>query len=307
MKPWRWPAVSWTTVLLLTLPPLIWAGNAVIGRAARTEVPPFHLNFLRWSFAGLALLPFVANDLKAAWPQVRKSLAALMLMSFFGVTCYNSFQYLALTTTTPINTSLIGSSGPVFSLLLGVLFFGQKLKAGQVLGAIISLVGVAFVMLRGDIGRLASIAFERGDLYMLVATLFWAAYTWLVRTRRPELSMSMLLFAQIVFGLLWALPAVLFESATTTVAVSIDLKLVAIIAYISLMASLFAYFCWDRGVSRAGAALPMFFNNLTPVFAGLISTVALNEAPQPYHAVGLVLILAGIVLASRNSVRPQTS
>ncbi len=292
--------IDWTTVVLLTLPPLIWAGNAVIGRAARTVIPPFHLNFLRWTFAGLALFPFVVKDLKAAWPAVRAGLPAILLMSFCGVTCYNSFQYLALTTTTPINTSLIGSSGPVFSLLLGVAFFRQKLMAQQVIGALISLAGVALVMLHGELARLAGIDLERGDLYMLLATLLWAAYTWLVRVKRPELSMAMLLFVQIVFGLMWALPALLYESATTTVTVTIDAKLCAIIAYISLMASLFGYFCWDRGVSRAGAELPMFFNNLTPLFAALISAAVLKEVPHAYHAVGLLLILAGIVLASRS-------
>jgi drug/metabolite transporter (DMT)-like permease len=292
--------VDLTTIVLLTLPPLIWAGNAVIGHAARDAVPPFHLNFLRWLFAGLALFPFVVRDVKKHWPTLRASWLAVLGMGFFGVTCYNSFQYLALTTTSPINTSLIGASGPVFSLLLGALLFGAVVNAAQVLGAVISLVGVVAVMMRGDPARLLAIDFERGDLYMLFATLCWALYTWLVRRNRPDVPMATLLFAQIVAGLLCASPGVIYESVTTTHAVVIDGRLIAIVAYISLMASLFSYFCWDKGIARAGAELPMFFNNLIPVFAALISVVALGEAPQIYHGVGLLLILLGIVLASRS-------
>ena len=292
--------IDFTTIVLLTLPPLIWAGNAVIGRAVRTAVPPFHLNFLRWAFAGLALLPFVAGELKGIWPVLKKTWKDTFLLGFLGVTCYNSFQYLALTTTSPINTSLIGSSGPVFSLLLGVLLFGERVRRGQVAGAAISLVGVAWVMVRGEPGRLASIDFERGDLYMLLATMCWALYTWLVRRKRPAMPMGVLLFVQICFGLVAALPPLLYESATSSIVINVDWHLVLVVAYISLMASLFAYFCWDKGVARAGAQLPMFFQNLSPVFAALIATLTIGEIPHAFHVVGLVFILTGIVLASHS-------
>ncbi len=291
--------IDFTTIVLLTLPPLIWAGNAVIGRAARSSVPPFHLNFLRWAFAGLALLPFVAGELKGLWPVLKRTWKETFMMGFLGMTCYNSFQYLALTTTSPINTSLIGSSGPVFSLLLGVLLFGERVRGAQVAGAAISLVGVAWVMMRGDPTRLADIDFERGDLYMLLATLCWALYTWLVRRKRPAMPMGALLLVQICFGLIAAVPPLLYESATTSIVITLDWHLVAVVAYISLVASLFAYFCWDKGVARAGAQLPMFFQNLSPVFAALIASVTIGELPHAFHVIGLAFILAGIVLASR--------
>jgi drug/metabolite transporter (DMT)-like permease len=301
--------IDFTTIVLLTLPPLIWAGNAVIGRAARTAVPPFHLNFLRWAFAGLALLPFVARELRGIWPVLKKTWKEAFLMGLLGVTCYNSLQYLALTTTSPINTSLIASSGPVFSLLLGVLLFGERVRGGQVAGAAISLLGVAWVMVHGEPTRLASIDFERGDVYMLLATMCWALYTWLVRRKRPDMPMGVLLFVQICFGLIAAVPPLLYENATSSMVVKLDWHLVAVVAYISLMASLFAYFCWDEGVARAGAQLPMFFQNLSPVFAALIATLTIGESPRAFHVVGLAFILAGIVLASRaaKKVRPMTA
>ena len=176
-------------------------------------------------------------------------------MGFLGVTCYNSLQYLALTTTSPINTSLIASSGPVFSLLLGVLLFGERVSGGQVAGAAISLLGVAWVMVHGEPSRLASIDLERGDLYMLLATMCWALYTWLVRRKRPDMPMGVLLFVQICFGLIAAVPPLLYESATSSIVVNVDWHLVAVVAYISLMASLVAYFCWDKGVAPRGRAV----------------------------------------------------
>ena len=146
-----------------------------------------------------------------------------------------------------------------------------------------------------------AIDLDIGDLYMLLATLSWAVYTWVVRKRRPKVTMAVLLFAQIVSGLMLALPLAAFESIRPAHPLVIDLKTMAMVGYIATCASLIAYFCWDRGVARVGAQLPMFFQNLTPVFAALISSVALHETPELYHLVGLGLILLGIVLASRRA------
>ena len=295
------PRLDLIAVVLLTLPPLLWAGNAVVGRVARDSIAPFHLNFLRWLVAAILLFPFVARDLPKSWPALRAVWPWVLLMGLLGVGTYNALQYLALTTSTPINTSLIASSGPIFSLVLGALLFAERVTTSQIAGAAVSLLGVLWVMVHGDIARARAIDLDIGDLYMLLATLSWAVYTWVVRKRRPKVTMAVLLFAQIVSGLMLALPLAAFESIRPAHPLVIDLKTMAMVGYIATCASLIAYFCWDRGVARVGAQLPMFFQNLTPVFAALISSVALHETPELYHLVGLGLILLGIVLASRRA------
>ncbi len=65
-----------------------------------------------------------------------------------------------------------------------------------------------------------------------------------------------------------------------------------------LLPSLAAYYCWDRGVARVGAVLPMYFVNLTPVFAACLSWAWLDDPIGIYHLVGGALILAGIYLAT---------
>jgi drug/metabolite transporter (DMT)-like permease len=266
---------------------------------ARDSIAPFHLNCLRWLLAAVLLFPFVVRDLRPAWPRLRAGWPWVLLMGVLGVGSYNALQYLALTTATPISTSLIASSGPIFGLIIGVLLFGERASLAQALGALVSLLGVLWVMVHGDFARARTIDLDIGDVYMLIATLAWAIYTWVTRKKRPEVGMGVLLFAQIVGGLMLALPLAAFESTRPLHPFVFDLKFVAMLAYIAGGASLVAYFCWDRGVARVGAQLPMFFNNLTPVFAALISSVVLAESPEVYHVVGLCLIVLGITLASR--------
>ena len=56
------PKVTPAAALLLTLPPLLWAGNAVVGRVIASMASPMTLNLLRWSLAFLLLLPLAVTS-----------------------------------------------------------------------------------------------------------------------------------------------------------------------------------------------------------------------------------------------------
>src|SRR3954471_13997572 len=150
-----------STALLLTVAPLLWAGNAVVGRMVAPLVPPLTLNFLRWALAFLILLPF-------AWPLLRAEsplwdrIGRYAVLGLLGVGCYNALQYLAVKTSTPINVTLVGSSIPAFMLGLGALFFGQRITQRQVAGAVLSIAGVLVVLSHGEVAHLAQVRFVAG-------------------------------------------------------------------------------------------------------------------------------------------------
>lgn len=299
----RQPLTAATAALLLA-PPLFWAGNAVVARALVGEFPPLALSFARWALALLLILPFAMNGLREAWPRLRGQWPLLMGISALGVGCYNSLQYLALQTSTAVNATLIGASGPIMTLLVGAAFFGSPVRRPQWIGAALSMVGVLIVIARGDLMTLATLQLDRGDLIMLVATLTWSVYTWLLRKRRPNLPATPFLTLQMALGALMILPFAVLEFLWTGQAVAPTASNLGALIYVALLPSLVAYFCWDRGVARAGAVLPMYFVNLTPVFAGLLSYFFLGEAIGLHHLIGGLLIIAGIHLASRPEPRP---
>jgi len=292
------------TAALLLAPPLFWAGNAVVARALVGEFPPLALSFARWVLALLLILPFAMGGLREAWPRLRGQWPLLMGISALGVGCYNSLQYLALQTSTAVNATLIGASGPIMTLLVGAAFFGSPVRRLQWIGAALSMVGVLFVIARGELMKLATLQLDRGDIIMLVATLTWSVYTWLLRTRRPNLPATPFLTLQMALGALMILPFAVLEFLWTGQAAAPTASNFGALTYVALLPSLVAYFCWDRGVARAGAVLPMYFVNLTPVFAGLLSYLFLGEAIGLHHLIGGLLIIAGIHLASRPAPRP---
>lgn len=300
-----------STAALLVIPPLLWAGNAVVGRMMQGVVPPITLNFLRWVLAFVLLLPVAAWVLRAGpkgmWPHWRR----FALLGLLGVGSYNALQYLALKTSTPVNVTLVAASMPVWMLLLGRLLYGVPISRRAALGAALSLGGVAVVLSHGLLDHLLAMRLVPGDGWILLASLLWAWYSWLLARPRPgtepvhiKADWAAFLFAQIVMGLLWS---GLFASAEWLVLpplpegahhIQWGWPLAAALAYVAIGPSVVAYRCWGAGVSRAGPTMAGFFNNLTPLFAALMSATLLGEPPRLYHAVGFVLIVGGILVSS---------
>jgi drug/metabolite transporter (DMT)-like permease len=297
------------TIALLLIPPLMWAGNAVVGRWMQGVIPPVSFNFLRWVLAGVMLLPLAAWVLRPGsglWPHWRR----FSLLGLLGVGLYNALQYMALKTSTPINVTLVASSIPIWMLLLGRVLYGVPVSKRAAVGAALSLAGVAVVLSRGDLTQLAALRLVAGDGWMLLAALTWAWYSWLL-VRPPEggypasikADWAAFLLAQIAFGLAWSGAMTAGEWLTLPPSPGGPIQwgwpLAAALVYVAIGPSLLAYRSWGIGVARVGPTVAGFFNNLTPLFAALMSATLLGEMPRLYHAAGFVLIVGGILVSSR--------
>ena len=299
------------TALLLTVPPLMWAGNAVVGRLVADLIPPMTLNFLRWVLAFFFLLPFAWQVLKPA-SSIWQNWRLYAVLGLLGVGCYNALMYLALHTSTPLNVTLVGASMPMWMLATGALFFNQRITRRQMLGALLSMAGVLVVLSRGQLAWLARIHFVAGDFYMVLASIAWAFYSWLLfqpagsqPKDAPEIrsNWAAFLMAQMVFGLCWSGALAggewVLSYADSTASITWGWPLVAALLFESLGPALLAYRSWGLGVQRVGPAMAGFFSNLTPLIAAVLSAAFLGELPHVYHAAAFVLIAGGIVVSSR--------
>jgi len=302
-------ALSPRLALLLMLPPLLWAGNAVIGRLAAGQVPPLALNAMRWALALALLLPlgWKAVATREARRAVLVRWRPLALLGLLGVGAYNALQYMALTTSSAVNVTLIASSLPVWMLAVGAIFYRERPSPRSLLGAALSLAGVVVVLSRGDPAQLAQVRFVPGDLLMLVAIVGWAFYSWLLARphrslagdARPDWHWADFLLVQVIFGVAWAGAAAGGEALLAPAPIRWSPWVIVALAYLAVGPSLIAYRSWGLGVAAAGPAMAAFFSNLTPVFAALLSAAVLGESPQPYHAFAFALIVAGIAVSMR--------
>ena len=311
--------------LLMTLPPLLWAGNAVVGRLVAggmqagqpgaALIPPLTLNLVRWLITVLILLPFAWRALTPL-SRITQRWPYLLAVGVLGVGAFNSLQYLALISSSPLNVTLVAASMPVWMLAVGALFFGEQPTRRQLLGAALGLAGVCVVVGRGSLQTLQQLQLVPGDGYILLAVIGWAFYSWLLARppahmrgeQRPRADEGWdwagFLLVQALFGVGAAGVFTAGEQALGAEPIQWGWPLVGALLYVSLGASIVAYRCWGLGVAEGGPALAAIFNNLTPLFAALLSVLVLGDAPKLYHAAAFGLIVAGIAVSMTGKPAP---
>jgi len=292
---------SWLThqpYLLLTLPSLFWAGNAVVGRAAVNVIPPVALAQIRWSLAFLLLLPFAWTALRRDLPALRRSFPTVVLLSLTGISAFNTMLYWSLQYTTAINATLMQSTGPLLIGLWSLALFRDPLTRRQIVGVLVSLLGVAVIVLQGELARLVSFRLNAGDLAVILAMALYALYSALLR-KRPAVAPLSFATATMGLGAVFLLPLAAAEAISGRAMEPPGPGALAAIAYVAIFPSILAYLCFNRGVELIGANRAGPFFHLIPLFGAILAFTFLGERPQLYHAVGAALVIGGVVLASR--------
>ena len=283
--------------LLLSLTSLFWAGNIVLGRYVAGHVPPLTLSCIRWIGAFLILLPFAWAHLGRDWPVLRAHLALMVVLSATGFAVNNALSYWALQYTQALNALLIQSSGPLFVALWSLLLFGLRLTWAQLAGIAISLAGVLTIVLRGDLAALASVQFNIGDLMFAGALLMFGLYSALM-LRRPKMHQLSLIAFTTGCGAMLLLPFSIWELSTGFL-LKLDALTIATLTYVVIFPSTLAYLFFNRGIALIGPNRAAPFFHLVPVFGSAMAILLLGEQPRLYHLVGYLLVLAGVVIASR--------
>lgn len=283
--------------LLLCITAMCWAGNAIVGRLAAGHIPPVTLSFLRWFVAFLIILPFAWKHLAQDWAAIRKNLGMMMLLSFTGISAFNTLQYWALEHTQALNTLLLQSSVPLMVAVWSLVLLGIRLTLGQLLGVLLSLAGVLVILLHGDLTTLSKIEFNKGDLIFIVALLIFALYS-VLSLKRPRihgLSVAAFTFG---CGALFLVPFLIWELGARPVMQLTTVNLLSLF-YVAVFPSTLAYLCFNRGVQLIGANRAAPFFHMVPVFGTVMSIVFIGEHPQAFHFIGFALVLAGVFAASR--------
>src|SRR5664279_272541 len=285
--------------LLLSLTALFWAGNIVLARYVAGHVPPMTLSCVRWIGAFLMLLPFAMPHLRRDWPALRARLPLIVVLSATGFAVNNALSYWALQYTQALNALLIQSSGPLFVALWSLLLFGVRLTVFQLAGILISLLGVLTILLRGDFSALASIRFNIGDLMVAGALLAFGLYSALMPRRPVTHQLSLIAFTT-GCGAALLLPFSIWEYASGYT-LKFDLLTLATLVYAMIFPSALAYLFFNRGIALIGPNRAAPFFHLMPVFGSALAILLLGEEPRLFHLVGYVLVLGGVIIASRQA------
>lgn len=284
--------------LLLLLTVLFWSGNMVIGRGLREAVPPLALAFWRWAIALVLVLPFALPHLKSQWPQLKANWRPVVVLGLLGVGCYNTFAYIALQHTTATSATLLNSFIPIATMALAFVLLGKRLSRLEGLAIIVSFAGVTTIVSHGSLDTLLGLTLNRGDLWMLLAVLSWGTYTVGLQWRPQGIDPMLLLAAFTAVGLVPLLPAYLWETATIR-SVDVSIQSLTGMLYTGVFPGFLGYVFYNAAVAAVGPNRSSQFIHLMPVFTTILAAIFLGERPFWYHIVGIVLVFAGIFLATR--------
>jgi drug/metabolite transporter (DMT)-like permease len=284
--------------LLLTLTALFWAGNFVLGRAVKSSIPPISLAFWRWALALLILIPFSIPHLRADWPLLKQHRRLLSVYGVLGVTCFNTFVYIGLHSTTATNALLLNSVIPILIVLLSYLLADTHVSSRQAFGIAISLTGVLTIVCRANLDVILTLQINRGDIWILLAAISWALHTFLLRQRPASLHPLSFLTSIMAIGLI-PLSALYAWELSQGAVFALNAANIASILYAALFPSVLAFIFWNQSVKEVGPNKAGLFLYLMPVFGAILSAVFLGESIHAFHLIGMALIFTGIQLTTR--------
>jgi drug/metabolite transporter (DMT)-like permease len=286
---------------LLTAANLFWAGNIVLARGLAGQVPPVALAYWRWTGAFVFAVGF-------AWPRLRTDLPVMMrhwkmmlVLAATGIASYNTMSYIGLNSTTALNVLLLQSATPLIIIVWAYLLFRDRPTSRQATGVLVSLAGVAAISAHGSFEALAHLRLNRGDTWVLVALAIYGFYCVTLR-KRPAVHPLSFLVAAMGIGSLMMLPFMLWEFAAGA-RIHGGAPSYLAIAYTAVLPSFVAYLFFNRGVELIGAGPAGQSMHLMPLFGSILAVLFLHERFQIYHAAGIAMIAAGIMLASFKPAR----
>lgn len=286
--------------LLLVLAPVFWGGNITAGKLAVGHVDPFMLIIGRWAGALLILVPFAWPHVVREWKHIKPGLPLLAMFGAIGFTGFNILLYNSSLHTSAVNGAMEQASIPVFVLLGNLLIFGVRPRLLQILGLIVTIVGVIWVATAGNPMRILSLDVSIGDTMVLAACVIYASYSLALRFK-PKIHWLSFLGVSAFFALIAALLAQIVIGGGVErffyLLPQITPRGWIIIAYVMFFPSILAQLFYARGLEIVGANRASIFINLLPITGTILSVILVGETFHTYHLVASILVISGIVLA----------
>ena len=285
--------------IMLVCATLFWAGNFMVGKLAfLTNIPPMSLVFFRWSLVWIILVPFPLKEIIRSKEVILKNLPLLLFLALTSVGLFNSFTYLSLIHTQVINASLFNTAIPAIIILLCFLLKIERTNKYQILGLIISTLGILSIITKLDFDLILSLNFNKGDLIMIGGVISWGLYSSFLKKKKFTLPLLTLVHVLCTFGLIFIFPQFFYEFSQGQ-RIDFNIDLIYIIIFLALFPSIGSYYCWAGAVSIIGANRAGIFLSLIPLFSTIMAIYFYNEQFQFFHLIGAILIILGLFLSNK--------
>ena len=290
---------NYSAYLFLVLATFCWSGNFIVGKFATVyEIPPLTLNVFRWISVWFILIPFTYKEIFENLPYIKKNWLVISFMGVITISTFNSVVYFALNYTQVINAVLMLSAIPAATIVLSSLMRIEETNIFQLLGLVLSIIGIGSIISNGDIQKIISLDFNKGDMWMLVCVITWSLYSTLLKKNNFKFSQFTLIQLMVSVGILFLIPQFFYEKSIG-LELSLDKNFILILIYVAIFPAIAAYYFWQKGIEIIGPNRASMFIQLMPLFSAVMAIIIFKEKFELYHFVGAIFILSGIYLSNR--------
>ena len=292
---------KYSAYIFLILATLFWSGNFIVGKFATLfEIPPLTLNVFRWISVWLILIPFTYKEIYNNLTIVKNNWLVISFMGVITISTFNSVVYFALNYTQVINAVLVLAAIPAATIVLSSLMKIEKTNFFQLLGLFLSIAGIGSIISNGNIQKIISLNFNKGDLWMLVCVFTWALYSTLLKKNKFKFSQFALIQLMVSVGILFLIPQFFYEKSIG-LEVNFNRAFFLILSYVVVFPAIAAYYFWQKGVEIIGPNRASMFIQLMPLFSAVMAIIIFNEKFELYHFAGAAFIVLGIYLSNRKT------
>ncbi len=283
----------------------IWSGNFILARGLNDHIPPVSLAFCRWVVAVVFFAPFAIKTFVRDWPVIKEHIGYFSITSFLGITTFNTFIYVAGQTTTAMNLSLIAITFPIFILIISRVLFKEIITFKKGAGIILVLIGVLFLITKGQMANLLNITFNLGDVWMLMASIIFAVYSIFLKNKPENVSIMALQFSTFILGLIFLFPFFLWEQRSVHQSFLNETTIPGIL-YVGVFASLCAFVLWHKAIVTLGPSKAGMVYYILPLFSGFLGYLFLHENISMIHFYSMILIFSGIIVTNHEPKDSET-
>ena len=278
---------------------MCWSGNFIVGKFATLfEIPPLTLNVFRWISVWFILLPFTYKEISNNLDYIKENFLVIGFMGVITISTFNSVVYFALNYTQVINAVLVLAAIPAITIILSSLMKIDKTNIFQIIGLVLSILGISSIISNGEIQRITSLNFNKGDLWMLVCVITWSLYSTLLKKYKFKFSQFSLIQLMVSVGILFLIPQYFYEQSIG-LEVKFNKAFFLILFYVVIFPAIFAYYCWQKGIEIIGPNRATMFIQLMPLFSAVMAIIIFKENFELYHFAGAAFIVSGIYLSNK--------
>ena len=290
---------NYSAYLFLVLATFCWSGNFIVGKFATLyEIPPLTLNVFRWISVWFILIPFTYKEIFKNLSYIKKNWLVISFMGVITISTFNSVVYFAINYTQVINAVLMLSAIPAATIVLSSLMKIEETNIFQLLGLILSIIGIGSIISNGDIQKIISLDFNKGDMWMLVCVITWSLYSTLLKKNNYKISQFTLIQLMVSVARLFLIPQFFYEKSIG-LELNLDKNFFLILIYVAIFPAIAAYYFWQKGIEIIGPNRASMFIQLMPLFSAVMAIIIFKEKFELYHFVGAIFILSGIYLSNR--------